>query len=177
MFLFIREQFGDQKLNTKRKLLLQVNCRIGLPVLNSWITHFENLSLTFRPHLFERQQHELLGFGHLHKVLQDIFVGRLEQVAAGVCISEATDAQAVRGVQLTEQELAASVSHSVQLQEAGRREQRLHTSHTQPKAMKLNHSKDILYITIFFLYHHRAWLSKALPRLGINISGDPITSE
>lgn len=70
-------------------------------------------------YLFEWQQHELLGLGHLHKVLQDILVSRLEQVAAGVCVSEPPDAQAVGGVQLTEQELAASVPHTVELQQAG----------------------------------------------------------
>lgn len=53
-------------------------------------------------YLFEWQQHELLGLGHLHKVLQDIFVSRLEQVTAGVRIGEPSDAQAVGGVQLTE---------------------------------------------------------------------------
>lgn len=76
-------------------------------------------------YLFEWQQHELLGLGHLHEVLQDVLVSRLEQVAAGVRVCEAPDAQAVRGVQLAEQELAARVPHAVELQQAGRGEQRL----------------------------------------------------
>lgn len=70
--------------------------------------------------LFQRQQHELLGLGHLHKVLQDVLVRRLEQVAAGMCVCEAADAQAVRGVQLAEEELTAGVPHPVELQQAGR---------------------------------------------------------
>lgn len=76
-------------------------------------------------YLLEWQQHELLGLGHLHEVLQDVFVGRLEQVAARVRVGEPPDAEAVGGVQLTEQELAARVAHAVKLQQAGRREQRL----------------------------------------------------
>lgn len=76
-------------------------------------------------YLFEWQQHELLGLGHLHEVLQDVLVSRLEQVAAGVSVGEPPDSQAVGGVQLTEQELAARVPHAVELQQAGRREQRL----------------------------------------------------
>lgn len=77
------------------------------------------------PYLLQWQQHELLGLGHLHKVLQDVLVSWLEQVAAGVRVSEAPDAQAVWGVQLAEQELAARVPHAVELQQAGRRQQRL----------------------------------------------------
>lgn len=76
-------------------------------------------------YLFEWQQHELLGLGHLHEVLQNVLVSRLEQVAAGVRVSEPPDAQAVRGVQLAEQELAARVPHAVELQQTGRRQQRL----------------------------------------------------
>lgn len=70
--------------------------------------------------LFQRQQHELLGLGHLHKVLQDVLVGRLEQVAAGVRVGKAADAQAVGRVQLAEEELAAGIPHPVELQQAGR---------------------------------------------------------
>lgn len=50
---------------------------------------------------------------------------RLEQVAAGVCVSESSDAKAVGGVQLAEEELAAGVPHPVELQQAGCWEQRL----------------------------------------------------
>lgn len=77
------------------------------------------------PYLFQWQQHELLRLGHLHKVLQDILVRRLEQVAAGVRVSESPDAQAVGGVQLAEEELTAGVPHPVELQQAGCWEQRL----------------------------------------------------
>lgn len=52
-------------------------------------------------------------------------MSRLEQVTAGVCVGEPPDAQAVRGVQLAEQELAARIPHAVELQQAGRRQQRL----------------------------------------------------
>lgn len=76
-------------------------------------------------YLFQWQQHELLSLGHLHKMLQDVLVRRLEQVAAGVRVSEPPDAQAVGGVQLAEQELAAGIPHSVELQQAGCWEQRL----------------------------------------------------
>lgn len=77
------------------------------------------------PHLLQRKQHELFGLGHLHEVLKHILVSRLEQVTAGVRVGEATDAQAVGGVQLAEQELAAGVTDAVQLQEAGSGKQRL----------------------------------------------------
>lgn len=77
------------------------------------------------PHLFEGQQHELLSLGDLHEVLEDVFVGRLEEVAAGVGVSKATDAQAVGGVELAEQELAASVPHTIELKQAGSREKGL----------------------------------------------------
>lgn len=40
-------------------------------------------------------------------------------------VSEASDAQAVGGVQLTEEKLAAGVSHPVELQQTGSWEQRL----------------------------------------------------
>ena len=76
-------------------------------------------------YLFQWQQHELLRLGHLHKVLQDILVGRLEQIAAGVRVCEAPDSQAVGGVQLAEEELTAGVPHPVELQQAGCWEQRL----------------------------------------------------
>lgn len=46
-------------------------------------------------YLFQWQQHELLSLGHLHKVLQDVLVRRLEQVAAGVRVGKPPDAQAV----------------------------------------------------------------------------------
>lgn len=78
-----------------------------------------------RSYLFQWQEHELLRLGHLHKVLQDILVGGLEQLAAGVRVSEASDAQAVGGVQLAEEELTAGVPHPVELQQAGGREQGL----------------------------------------------------
>lgn len=76
-------------------------------------------------HLFQWQQHELLCLGHLHKVLQYILVSRFEQVAAGVRVSEPSDAQAVGGVQLAEQELAACIPHPVELQQTGCWEQGL----------------------------------------------------
>lgn len=81
-----------------------------------------------RRYLFKWQQHELLGLGHLHKVLQDILVCWFEQVAAGVRVSEASDAQAVGGVQLAEEELTTGVPHPVELQQARCREQRLEKS-------------------------------------------------
>lgn len=58
-------------------------------------------------------------------MLQDILVRRLEQVAAGVRVSEPSDAQAVGGVQLAEEELTAGVPHPVELQQAGCWKQRL----------------------------------------------------
>lgn len=54
-------------------------------------------------------------------------MSRLEQVAAGVRVGEAADAQAVGGVQLAEEELAAGVPHPVELQQAGGWQQRLGT--------------------------------------------------
>jgi len=83
------------------------------------------------PYLFQWQEHELLCLGHLHKVLQHILVRRLEEVTAGVCVSEASDAQAIRGVQLAEEELAAGISHSIQLQQARCWEQRLRRVQSQ----------------------------------------------
>lgn len=50
---------------------------------------------------------------------------RLQQVTAGVRVSEASDAQAVGGVQLAEEELTAGVPHPVELQQARCWEQRL----------------------------------------------------
>lgn len=76
-------------------------------------------------YLFQGQQHKLFGLGHVHEVLQHVPVGGLEQVAAGVRIGKAPDAQAVGGVELTQQELAAGVSDAIQLQEAGGWEQSL----------------------------------------------------
>lgn len=64
-------------------------------------------------------------------MLQDILVCWLEQVAAGVCVSEASDAQAVRGVQLAEEELTAGVPHPIELQQARCWEQRLQQVETQ----------------------------------------------
>lgn len=52
-------------------------------------------------------------------MLQDVLVGRLEQVAAGVRVGKAADAQAVGRVQLAEEELAAGIPHPVELQQAG----------------------------------------------------------
>ena len=85
----------------------------------------EKASTLHHSYLFQRQQHELLCLGNLHKVLQDILVCGLEQVAAGVRVSEASDAQAVGGVQLAEEELTAGVPHPVELQQACCWEQRL----------------------------------------------------
>lgn len=72
-------------------------------------------------HLFKRQQHELLCLGHLHKVLEDVLVCRLEEVTAGVRVGKAPDPQAVGWVELAEQELAASVPHPIELKQAGSR--------------------------------------------------------
>lgn len=58
-------------------------------------------------------------------MLQHVLVGRFEQVAARVRVSESSDAQAVGRVKLAEEELAASVPHPVELQQARCREQRL----------------------------------------------------
>lgn len=77
------------------------------------------------PYLFQWQQHELLCLGHLNKVLQDILVCRLEQVTAGVRVSETSDAQAVGRVQLAEEELTAGIPHPIELQQAGCWKQRL----------------------------------------------------
>lgn len=52
-------------------------------------------------------------------------MGRLEEVAAGVGVSKAPDAQAVGGVELAEQELAASVPHTIELKQAGSRKKGL----------------------------------------------------
>lgn len=87
-------------------------------------------------YLLQRQQHELLGLGHVHEVLQHIPVGRLEQVAARVCVGKAPDAQAVGWVELTEQKLAAGVTDTVQLQEAGGREQGLRGQRREGWAME-----------------------------------------
>lgn len=71
------------------------------------------------PHLFEGQQHELLCLGHLHEVLEDVLVGRLEEVAAGVRVGKAPDPQAVGWVELAQEELAASIPHTIELKQAG----------------------------------------------------------
>lgn len=84
--------------------------------------HLHTFTLPSGPHLFQRQQHELLCLGHLHEVLEDILVRRLEEVAAGVRVSKTPDPQAVGWVQLAEQELAASVPHTIELKQAGSRE-------------------------------------------------------
>lgn len=76
-------------------------------------------------YLLQRQQHELLGLGHVHEVLQHVPVCCLQQVAARVRVGKAPDAQAVGGVQLAQQELAAGVTDAVQLQKAGGWEQSL----------------------------------------------------
>lgn len=80
-----------------------------------WLAHY----------LLQRQQHELLGLGHVHEVLQHVPVRRLQQVAARVRVREAPDAQAVGRVKLTQQELAAGVTDAIQLQKAGSWEQSL----------------------------------------------------
>lgn len=85
-------------------------------------SHLHTFTLPSGPHLFQRQQHELLCLGHLHEVLEDILVRRLEEVAAGVRVSKTPDPQAVGWVQLAEQELAASVPHTIELKQAGSRE-------------------------------------------------------
>lgn len=50
---------------------------------------------------------------------------RLQQVAAGVRVREAPDAQAVGRIQLAQEEFAAGIPYPVQLEEAGGRKQRL----------------------------------------------------
>lgn len=97
--------------------------------------------INHHPYLFQWQQHELLSLGHLHKVLQDILVCWLEQVAAGVCVSEASDAQAVWGVQLAEEELTAGVPHPIELQQARCWEQCLQQVETQSLLIFLCHMK------------------------------------
>lgn len=91
-----------------------------------WIEHEKlcdsyTITLPRGPHLFKRQQHELLCLGHLHEVLEDILVCRLEEVAARVSVSKASDAQAVGWIELAEQELAASIPHTIELKQAGSR--------------------------------------------------------
>jgi hypothetical protein len=76
-------------------------------------------------YLLQGQQHELLCLGHVHEVLQHIPVCCLEQVTARVCVCKASDAQTVGGVKLAQQELAAGIPDTIQLQEAGSREQSL----------------------------------------------------
>lgn len=58
-------------------------------------------------------------------MLEDVLVGRLEEVTAGMGVSKAPDAQAVGGVELAEQELAASVPHTIELKQAGSRKEGL----------------------------------------------------
>lgn len=77
---------------------------------------------------------------------------RLEQVAAGVRVSEASDAQAVRGIQLAEEELTTGVPHPVELEEARCWEQRLRTVQTQ-KAM-FN----------YLIYHFRVFMGEKRSR-------------
>lgn len=84
-------------------------------------------------YLFQRQKHELLCFGHLDKVLQDILVCWLEQVAAGVRVSKTSDPQAVGGVQLAKEELTTGVPYPVELQQARCRKQRLQSVQLQGK--------------------------------------------
>lgn len=64
--------------------------------------HTHTFTLPSEPHLFKRQQHELLCLGHLHEVLEDILVCRLEEVTAGVRVSKTPDPQAVGWVELAE---------------------------------------------------------------------------
>lgn len=64
--------------------------------------HTYTFTLPSGPHLFKRQQHELLCLGHLHEVLEDILVCRLEEVAAGMRVSKTPDPQAVGWVELAE---------------------------------------------------------------------------
>jgi hypothetical protein len=52
-------------------------------------------------------------------------VGLVKQLRAGVEVGEGADAQAVGGVQLGLQEVAAGVPHVRQLQQAGGRQQNL----------------------------------------------------
>lgn len=83
--------------------------------------HTQTFTLPSGPHLFKRQQHELLCLGHLHEVLEDILVRRLEEVTAGVRVSKTPDPQAVGWVELAEEELAASIPHTIELKQAGSR--------------------------------------------------------
>lgn len=64
-------------------------------------------------------------FSHLLEIVLSEFVCDAEQLAAGVCISEGPDAQAVGGIQLPLEELAAGLLDLSQLQQASRREQSL----------------------------------------------------
>ena len=62
---------------------------------------------------------------HFRKMLLAKNLSCLHQVNTVVSLSKVPDAQAVGGVQLAQQELAAGVSDAIQLQEAGGWEQSL----------------------------------------------------
>jgi hypothetical protein len=76
--------------------------------------------------LLERQQQELLGPDHLLEVLEGVDVRLEVQLLAAVGVGEAADAEAVGGVQLAQQELAAGLAHLLHLQHAAGGQQDLH---------------------------------------------------
>jgi len=75
--------------------------------------------------LADGQQQELLALHHLLEVVLRELVSDAQQFPAGVCVGEGADAQAVGGVQLTLEELAADVLNLNQLQQTGGRKERL----------------------------------------------------
>lgn len=56
--------------------------------------------------LLQGQQEEFLGLCHFVKVLQGVLVRSVLQLFTSVCVREATDAQAIGRVQLSEKKLA-----------------------------------------------------------------------
>lgn len=65
------------------------------------------------------------AFSHLLEIVLSEFVSDAEQLAAGVSVGEGSDAQAVGGIQLPLEELAAGLLDLCQLQQASRGEQSL----------------------------------------------------
>lgn len=83
-------------------------------------------------------------------MLQHVLVCRLEQVAAGVRVCKAPDAQAVGGVQLTEEELAARIPHPVELQQARCWQQGLETK----AVYRSNKSERCLFLDFYVYLAH-----------------------
>ena len=102
---------------------------------------------------------------HLGEVPLDVALGGGEQVHAAVQVCEGPDAEAVGGVELALQELAARVPDIRQLQQVGGGQQRLHVvlGHVHLAGVDVVH-EDVQGLRVYPLQHDPGTVSLGEPR-------------